>query len=532
MIIFVELVLNDQSAVDTTGPDDGSARRDDIQSTSSTTDSLKRRARSKRGRLTRAVLTMSATHAFILSTLAIIQHRNFGSWGFDLGIYDQAWWLIGQDGISADSFMTMRGLPVWGHHINAVLLLLAPFARLGFGVEFLMIVQNVVLALGALPVAWLARQRSGSDRVGVSYAAMYLLYPALGWLAWVSFHPEALAITPLLFAVWFASSARRLRAVLCLLIALSCRQDIGLVVAGLGAAWLIGACMSSVWRKQRMVLGGSSVGLGLGWFYLASNKLIPAALGSEVYYIDRFYARFGSSMGEVALNLAANPGTVVSMSTEPQAQTYLLDLFAPLGFLSMFGLPVLSALPQLLGTIVADSDFIRDVRFQYTAVMIPGLVLGALVAQTWVARRSAALGRVLLVWMLVCTGGSALLRGPVGPGGLGSWKLSNSQTSAFREAVAMIPHDASVAAADNVAPHLTHRRSVYDFPNPFAWMVFGRSEADAASPSDVNWVVVAPDSLSEKHRTVFDSLIASGGGFEVVFDRDGVVVARRLQLSL
>jgi hypothetical protein len=319
-------------------------------------------------------------------------------------------------------------------------------------------------------------------------------------------------------------------------LALSCRQDIGLVVAGLGAAWVWGAVS---WRDQNgprrfrlhrsdAVVGAVSAIAGLGWFVVATKWLIPAALGGEVYYLDRFYARFGSTMGEVAVHLASHPGTVASLAGEPQGRTYLLDLFAPLGFAPILGVPLLSAIPQLVGTIVADSPYIRDVRFQYTALLIPGMLLSALHAYLLVGRRSAKGGRVLLRWMLVCSVLMAVVRGPVGPAGFANWKLNEPRADALREAVALVPSDARVAAADNIASHLTHRRSVYDFPNPFEWMVFGRTEADAAAPTEADWVVVVPDALSPKHRAVYDGLIAPGGGFYVVFDRDGVQVATQL----
>jgi uncharacterized membrane protein len=148
---------------------------------------MARAARSNNRRWTRMselVLLAVVLQAISISALAILQHRSFGSWGFDFAIYDQAWWLIGQDAVSSTSLITMRGMPVWGHHINGVLLLLAPFARLGFGAEFLIVVQAFTLAVGALPLSWLARTKTGSARIGGAFAAMYLLYPAVGWLGW------------------------------------------------------------------------------------------------------------------------------------------------------------------------------------------------------------------------------------------------------------------------------------------------------------------------------------------------------------
>jgi uncharacterized membrane protein len=493
-----------------------------------------RRGAVKQSRLTLWVSVCALANAAILSALAILQHRSFGSWGFDFALYDQAWWLIGQDGVSSDSFITVRGLPVWGHHINGVLLILAPFARLGLGAEFLMIVQAFGLALGALPVSWLARTKSGSSRVGASFAAVYLLYPALGWLGWVSFHPEALAISPILFAAWFAHSRRYARMALCICLALICREEVGLVVGMLGVAWLMRSLLQrSARHRGDLVAAFATVVAGLGWFVLCSRLLIPAVLGGDAFYIDHFYAQYGSTMSEVAVHLATHPGTMASLAAQPQARTYLLDLFGPLGFLPMLGLPLLSSAPQLVATIAADSKYVRDVRFQYTALMIPGMLLATIDAVAWTLRRRPKLGNVVVGWLVACTCVSAFLRGPL-PGGVafGNWKLNEPNQVALEKAVLVIPADASVAAADNIAAHLSHRRAIYDFPNPFQWMVYGRNEADAASPDAADWIIVQPELLGDKYRPVFDRLVSVNGGFEVVFEEDGVVVAKRSGVAL
>jgi uncharacterized membrane protein len=482
------------------------------------------------GRMSWAVALAAAVQAVCIATLAIIQHRNYGSWGFDFGIYDQVWWLTGQDGVSSASFITMRGMPVWGHHINAVFLLLAPFARLGFGAEFLIVVQAITLGLGALPLAWLARTKTGSVKVGAAFGLMYLSYPAVGWLGWLTFHPEALAITPLLFAAWFAHSRRYVRLAVSMVFALSCREDVGLIVGALGIAW----CVMAIWNRRKnpsvkaeLLVALMTTLVGFGWFFYCSKVLIPSALGSDVYYIDRFYAQYGSTMSEVAVNLATHPGTLAALSAKPQARTYLLDLFGPLGFASLLGLPVLSAMPQLVATIAADGKFVREIRFQYTALMVPGIMLGAVDTAAFALRRWRKLGKVILGWMLLCTCASALLRSPLPIGvGFNSWKLREPARASLDKAVALIPADATVAASDNITAHLSHRRGVYDFPNPFQWMIYGSSEADAASPDAADWIVVEPAKLGKKYQPVFDQLIATKT-FTVVFEENGVAVARR-----
>ena len=89
----------------------------------------------------------------------------------------------------------------------------APFYRLGAGPEFLYIVQNVSIALGALPVYLIAKQRFSKPLIGLVFAVAYLLYAPAQWVAWVNFHPEALVITPFLFA-WYFYLRRWIRLVL------------------------------------------------------------------------------------------------------------------------------------------------------------------------------------------------------------------------------------------------------------------------------------------------------------------------------
>ena len=43
--------------------------------------------------------------------------------------------------------------------------------------DLLLTVQAIAVALGALPVFWLARKHLGSERAALGFALVYLLYP-------------------------------------------------------------------------------------------------------------------------------------------------------------------------------------------------------------------------------------------------------------------------------------------------------------------------------------------------------------------
>ena len=144
---------------------------------------------------------MVVLYIAVFGTLTWRQQSNYGTFGFDMGIYDQGIWLVSR---FKEPFVTIRGLNYFGHHVNVITVLFVPFYWLGAGPHFLYLVETIALAAGAIPVWLLARDHVG-DRVALVPAAAYLLYPSIQWTNWWHFHPDALITTPLLFAWWLAS---------------------------------------------------------------------------------------------------------------------------------------------------------------------------------------------------------------------------------------------------------------------------------------------------------------------------------------
>ncbi len=72
-----------------------------------------------------AWLTAAAASLFavVFGKLGVQHHRNFGTWSYDMGIYDQGFWLVSRGG---QSFMTVRGMEFWGHHLNLIVCRLRP----------------------------------------------------------------------------------------------------------------------------------------------------------------------------------------------------------------------------------------------------------------------------------------------------------------------------------------------------------------------------------------------------------------------
>ncbi len=72
------------------------------------------------------------------------RQNTFGTWSFDMGIYDQGFWLVSRGG---QTFMTVRGLDFWGQHLNLIAYAFVPFYWLGAGPNFLFVAQAAVLGV-------------------------------------------------------------------------------------------------------------------------------------------------------------------------------------------------------------------------------------------------------------------------------------------------------------------------------------------------------------------------------------------------
>ncbi|HET7722536.1 MAG TPA: DUF2079 domain-containing protein, partial [Acidimicrobiales bacterium] len=224
--------------------------------------------------------------------LGWLRHARFGTFGFDLGIYDQAIWLLSR---FKTPFITLRGLDFWGTHANPILVLFVPFYWLGAGPIFLLIAQVVSQAAGAVAVDLLARDRFEARWPAVAMAGVLLLHPTYQYLVWEFFHPDALALGPLLFAYWAARARRWNWFIVAGVLALASKEDVALAIMVLGV--LIAA------RGDRRI-GAITAAVAAAWFMFATRVIIPFANGIGPFY-DSFFGEFGSSASEVTKNVLA-----------------------------------------------------------------------------------------------------------------------------------------------------------------------------------------------------------------------------------
>jgi hypothetical protein len=92
--------------------------------------------------------------------------------------------------------------------------------------------------------------------------------------------------------------------------------------------------------------------------------------------------------------------------------------------------------------------------------------------------------------------------------------------------MSMLPEDAGVTATHFIVPHVTHRKLIYEFPNPFRAANWGIRDENPGDPNNVDYLLI--DLLvTGDDRELYRSLVDSDGPFEVIFSENQIELAKR-----
>lgn len=470
-------------------------------------------------------VALGALVALYVGTFGILtwrQQSNFGTFGYDMGIYDQATWLLAH----GHSFITVRGLSVWGNHVNVILYLFAPAYWLGAGPHFLYLVETVWLAAGALPVYWLARHRLVDPWLALVFPAAYLLYPALEWMNWWHFHPEALDTTLVLFAYWFAVRRRWGWCAAAAVATLLCKEDASFAVL------VLGLLIAVRWKNRRLGLAIAAV--AAGWLVLCTRVIIPGAdHGQNPFYVD-FFPNLGHNIGQIAGNAIRHPSRLwrpaIDHKPGQNRIEYYLQLLVPVACLPIGALPVLLiGLPQLTTNVVSSFGYTYKINNHYHSLIIAAVFLATV---EFVGRRRRPQTRQVLAGILIVTALYGNVHWSPSPLGhvwrSGIWALHpDSRAGLVNDAIASIPGGGGVTATYYIIPHLTHRQYAYEWPNPFRQANWGIHDTRPPNPGTVNYLVIDHEFAGSDDTVTLDGLLAPSGPFTVVFDEEGILFAHR-----
>jgi uncharacterized membrane protein len=445
-----------------------------------------------------------------VSVLAGLRYVEYLGGRFDLGNMVQAVRNTAHGHVLEVTLVTGEQTVRLAAHGDVFLAALAPLWLVFPSPAMLLVVQAAALALGALPVYWLARKHIGSELGAVLLAWAYLLYPWLAWGAMNDFHSIAVGSAFLLYAIWALDADRLVLFSVFAVAALTTHELVGLLVAGLGV-WY--ALTRGHRRTGALIAAG-----GLVWTVVMLKVVIPHYAGGH----SQFYGRFestGGSPGGIVKTTVTDPLTVLGAIVSAEDIVYLVLLILPLaGLLLLSPGLALAASPLIAMNLLSDWWATTNPIYQYTTPLIPFLVVATIFG---VSRFSPGRAR----GAAFVAGMAALSFAVLGPTrAVVIYDFSQSRSDALREAMALVPDSAKVSSTERVGGPLSARRVIYSFPmvRDADYVVVDRRDV---------WIPDLPTvrrGLMPKVMSAAFDRLERNPRFRLVFKRDQVEVYRRV----
>lgn len=413
------------------------------------------------GLATRLVLLLMALYVCTFTAIAFLEHDAFRTNAFDLGNMDQAMWNTAHG--RPFQFTNWEGASTrLAIHVEPIFLALAPLYGIWSSPKLLLLLQTAAVALGALPVAWLAREKTGSEAAAVAFAGAYLLSPGLEAANLADFHPVTLAAPLLLWAFYALLRGWSLLCLLVAVLAMTTKEHVPLTVGLFG--WY-------AWRSGRRWLGGVLGASAAVWFIVAVFVVIPMHNPSGASPYWERYAWLGNTPAEMALNVVRHPGSVLSVLVAADRLEYLRALVAPVAYLPLLSpASLLFSLPDIAINVLSDYADQRGFAAHYSALpgalMVLAAVLGAgvlvKVARALFAPWGYGLAKVLGALVLGASTMGALhyVWAPL----LDHPPRVTDHERRAQGLMALVPRDAPLTTTSGLNPHMSQRQQVYLFP--------------------------------------------------------------------
>jgi len=396
------------------------------------------------------------TYLVVYGTLAILRHRTFHSYGFDLALFDQVFWNSTQGHLFESTISQANPHPhsYLGDHWSPVFALLLPFYAAYPHPETLLLLQTLSLGLGAIPIYLLARLKLEPGLQRLAWVVAYFLFLPVAYISLFDFHEVALSVLPLGLALYFLETQRYPGFVACLALTLLIKEEMPLVSFGFGVYALLG--------KRLLPLGLGLMAGSLAAFLVIVQVAIPHFAGGAAYpYLALRYGALGSTPLQIAETALSNPVKIARIVFQYHKVAFLLGLFGPvLGLTVLARWAAILVLPTLGYLLLSAYGPESSFATQYSAPLI-ALILGTSIL---------AFARLPRGW-----------RAPLATGVLASslafsyafgdlpfsrhFDLSRFVAEpryvAFSATLRAVPANASVASQDGLTSHLAERRRIY-----------------------------------------------------------------------
>jgi uncharacterized membrane protein len=441
-------------------------------------------------------------------------------YGFDLAFYQQAIWNT-LNGRFLEVSATDFSRSLMGTDVILIYALMAPLYALWQSPLNLLLIETVVVALGALPVFWLARDRLKNEWVALGLSLLYLVLLPVQNGNLYELRERPMAMSFLLYAFHFYEKRSLKFFTVFAVLALMCRPENGLVLVMLALYGFI--------NNRHRVSGWQFVLtpllLGAFWFAVVVYLIIPASSSGGQIALGENYP-FGSP--QAALFKAITDPSAGFQALFPTTKVLTDKLLYIPCLLLLFGFLPLGSPTVLLMTLPPLALNLLSVRpiqwnawdYHYQGSIVPWLMVGTIFTLEKLARQPRlnrfTRGKTLYVLTILVLG-CALGIFAFGPNKLKILK-DEPHWQDGKALLAQIPANAPLAITNTWSPHVPPRQGLWFFRRRTLYSLEPEKEAQ---------YIFAWKRGDDGREAQLVQEVLSGGQWQVQAERGDYVLLRR-----
>lgn len=237
-----------------------------------------------------------------------------------------------------------------GEHIQVIHLLLLPLHFFWPSHLLLELSESVALGGCSLIIFAITKRQTGSQLAAMWMGLAWLCYFPMHFLDVAidqkTFRPIVLGLPFLFGIILYGEQGRVYQAAICLILALSAKEDIALVACPVLAVLALRCRSGASGNVEHSGAWKFLMGLSIGTaVYLVVTVLviIPAFRSGEHVHYARYFGALGNTPGELIRTAVHDPLAVIAQAMRVQTMVYVAVLLAPLALLPVRRLWVLSA---------------------------------------------------------------------------------------------------------------------------------------------------------------------------------------------
>lgn len=387
-----------------------------------------------------SIIVLCALFAACYSTLSIVRHAHYASYGYDLGINDQTVWRYSRFEPPISTIAPFPERSKLELHVELVYALIAPFYWLWSTRRFLLILSAIIMCSGGLAVYLLSKHRLKDEVLSFSLTFSYLIFYGLQFAVWFDVHSSGFGAAFLIWFMYFLDKKRKWWSLLFFFLTITSKENMALYT-------LVVALLYLIRRREKIVLffGGFSVAYLLFIFYV----FFPHIMHTTYIYQNKD-------------GLLSNINPYFLFNTSEKLTT-LFYSFLSVGFIPIFNpltLPLIMTHFATFFVIASDLPGAQGLFGHYRVTLGPLLFWSTIMT---IATFKILNKRYVAIYIIAC---ACIVQYSLHlPLSYLSkswfWTTPPAAISINNVIRKYLPESVSVASQNNITPHLSHRDQIY-----------------------------------------------------------------------